>query len=278
MTTGILRASDGVVIAFERWPGTSAVTALYVHATGFCKEIWIPVRDELVSSGADIGGLAIDQRGHGDSDLPTSSLHWSALGHDAVLAAGAVDGPVVGVGHSSGGAALCMAEAFAPGTFLALVLIEPIVFPGPHVRVDDNPLTERALKRRRSFASAHEAAAGFKEKAAFAGWRPEAIDAYVHHGFRADEEGRWVLKCSPETEAEFYREGTSHDTWERLPEVACPVLILAGERSDTHSTAFVEQLVARFPDAMARVVPGASHFLPMERPEAVALAVAQMLP
>jgi len=140
-----------------------------------------------------------------------------------------------------------------------------------------SPSAAESASRRRSFASAHEAYTAFREKAAFAGWTDDALEAYVHHGFRADDDGRWVLKCSPESEAEFYREGTNHDTWDRLPAVACPVLVLAGERSDTHPAPVVERLVSRFPAAQARIVPGATHFVPMERPEAVAVALAQMV-
>ena len=275
MIAGTLSAPDGVAIAYERWPG-AAPTALYVHATGFCKEMWLPVRNELDKRGISIGGMAVDQRAHGDSGLSLPPFHWSALGRDVAVARAAVAGPVVGVGHSSGGAALCMAEVEAPGTFQCLVLIEPIIFPGPHVRLEENPMTDGALRRRPSFDSIEDARAVFREKGAFAEWTDAALEAYVRHAFRADD-GRWVLKCSPESEAEFYREGFNHNTWEWLPEIGCPVLVIVGERSEAHPAAFAAQLVARFSNGDALIVPGATHFVPMERPDVIAAALAQMV-
>lgn len=276
MTEGTVTASDGVLIAFERWSGTAGVECLFVHATGFCKELWRPTRTALGSLGADPGGIAIDQRAHGDSGAAPPPTGWVALGDDVATVRLAMDGPVIGVGHSSGGAALCMAEAAAPGSFAGLVLIEPIVFPGPYGRLVDHPLIAGALRRRASFPSTEEARAQFEGKGPFARWTVSALDAYVAYAFR-DENGRRVLKCSPETEAGFYREGTNHDTWDRLGDIECPVLVIAGEHSDTHPTVFVEQLVGRFRDATGLIAEGATHLVPMERPDVVASAVAQMV-
>lgn len=259
-------------VAVGHWEG-SGTPVLAVHATGFCKELWGPVAGLLAPNPV----VAPDQRGHGDSSTPPPPYDWWDLGRDLleVVADGGPSHPV-GLGHSSGAAALVMAELLRPGTFASLVLVEPIIFAVPAVRMEDNPMTAAALRRKRAFASPGAVVEAFRSRGAFAGWTEDALGLYARHGFRPGPDG-WGLKCRPETEAEFYRGATAHGAWARLHEIACPVVLVAGERSASHPREFLEAMRDRFRNARLEVVPGAGHFLPMERPEAVAALVAAQL-
>jgi pimeloyl-ACP methyl ester carboxylesterase len=244
-----------------------------MHATGFCKEMWGPVARLLAPQPV----LAVDQRGHGDSSTPPPPYDWWDLGRDllAVVDACRLERPV-GLGHSSGAAALVLAELLRPGTFASLALVEPIIFPFPPTRVEDFPMTQAALRRRRSFPSPEAAAESLRGRGAFAGWTEQALTLYTTHALRPEGEG-WGLKCAPEIEAEFYRGAAAHGAWARLHEVACPVVLVAGAVSDSHSASFLDEMRERFGDARLEVVPDAGHFLPMERPEVVAALVAPLL-
>jgi len=238
-----------------------------VHATGFCKELWEPV---IRRTRRPWWVVAPDQRGHGDSGTPPPPLDWWDLGRDllAVVDHAAGERPA-GLGHSSGAAALVMAELLRPGTFRALVLVEPIVFPPPYFRAEENPMSAAALRRRASFPSPEAALAAFRGRGPFRYWTDEALALYATHGLRP-QGGAWALKCPPELEAEFYRGATAHGAWEGLGEVGCPVLLVAGADSDSHPAPFLEASGRRFGDARLEVVPGAGHFVPMEQPGAVA--------
>ncbi len=250
---------------------------LCVHATGFCKATWEPMVAELRAAGVANRVVAIDQRGHGDTTLPAAPYDWWDLGRDAAAAAAPLGaGEVVGVGHSSGAAALVMAELTAPGTFAALVLVEPIVFPGPFGRRADNPMSAVAERRRPAFASAEEALASYRGRGPFAGWDDRALAAYVEGCMRAGD-GRWELKCAPPAEAEFYRQATAHGAWDRLGEVATPAVVVAGSESDSHPEEFAAEQAARLANASLVIVDGASHFVPMERPAVVAALVAEVV-
>ena len=275
-------APDGLTIATETtsWGPEPAPGVVAVHATGFCKEVFRPVVAAL-STLAEAGAVtAIDQRGHGSSDRPDPPFDWWDLGGDVLAVTQTHDGGgrPVAVGHSAGGAAVVMAELVSPGTFSALVLVEPIIFPPPHVRRDEGPLVDAALKRKRLFDSPAAAAENFAVKPAFAGWHPAALTEYVEHGLRPVAEG-WVLACAPEVEAEFYRMGSAHDAWDGLDQLTLPVTLVAGERSTTHHGAYLEDLASRFGSPPAvDIVPEASHFVVMERPELIAAHVAARLP
>ncbi len=268
--------SGGVELAIERtaWGSDPRPLVLAAHATGFCKEVYRPVVADLAGMVPSGDVLAFDHRAHGDSAVPPLPFDWWDLGRDVLAIAGAARG-VVGVGHSAGAASLLLAELLAPGTFRALVLVEPIVSPGPYARME-NPLVEAALKRRTAFDSRSAALDNFAGKPAFSGWQRRALEAYVHGGLAPDAK-QWRLKCPPQAEAEMYRGATAHGGWERLGEIGSDITLIAGEHSDTHPGEFLQRTADQLGGGHVVVVPGTSHFVPMEQPELIAMYLARYL-
>lgn len=235
--------------------------AVYLaHATSFCGAVWAPVIDGLEG----VESVTWDFAGHGGGpplDLP---VHWRRFG-EQVLDETSPGG--IGVGHSMGACALVMAQITDPARFRFLILIEPIIFPGPYRR-EEHRLSEIAARRKGSFQSREAALANFASREAFSGWHPDALAGYVSCGLVGD--GPVELACSPEIEADIYRSSNDHDTWERLGDVRIPVLLLSGSESDTISPDLARQQASRFPSAGVEIVPGAGHFLPMQAPGLVA--------
>ncbi len=271
-----LTAHDGIRLAAETtsWGTTPRPFVLASHATGFCKEVFRPVVRHLraVVDGAEV--LAFDHRAHGGSDVPDPPYDWWDLGRDVI---GLLDGRtgVVGVGHSAGAASLLLGELLAPGSFASLVLVEPIVSPGPYGR-KEHVLVEAALKRKSDFASRTAAIENWASKPAFADWAAEALEAYAEGGL-VPEGPSWRLACPPEAEAEFYRGSTAHGAWDRLGEVASDIVLIAGEHSDTHPGSFLERTAEQLGGGRVVVVPDTSHFVVMERPDVIAHHVAGRL-
>jgi len=220
--------------------------------------------------------LTWDHRAHGGSALPPLPIDWWDTARDTLAVLSGAPEPVVGVGHSMGAAALLMAEILAPGTFAAIVAIEPIVFPPPYQPIDHHPLVQSALRRRPSFTSRAEAFANFASKAVFRAWDAQSLEAYVNCGLRLEGE-QWVLACPPEYEAAFFAAAPLHGAWDRLGEVTPPVRVVAGHDSDSHPADFAEAQASRLRDGTLEIVAGSGHFLPMEQPGRVAEIIGQTI-
>jgi pimeloyl-ACP methyl ester carboxylesterase len=236
------------------------MTVYFAHATSFCGSVWNPV----IAGLEGVECVAWDFAGHGRGPETHVPIDWRLFG-DQVL--GETEPGGIGVGHSMGAAAMCMAQLTDPDRFRFLILIEPIIFPGPHGRLD-HPLTLIAVRRRRAFESRRAALESWSAKGAFAGWDQLALEAYVECGLVG--EGPVELACDPDLEADIYRGSNAHDTWERLGDIDIPVLVLAGEDSDTITPEFARHQVAQFASAGLEIVPQTGHFLPMENPALVA--------
>jgi len=256
--------------ATTTWPGNESGAFLLSHATGFCKEVWTPVAEELHQSSCDLAILAWDYYCHGASDGLPHPIDWWQFGRQAHDVAVTTTRPRVGVGHSMGAAALAMAEVLEPGLFDLLILVEPIIFPPPFGRNPDNPMSEVAIKRRDRFDTRREAHDNYVEKPAFAGWDERAVNGYVDGGLVPDGDGL-VMSCRPEDEAEIFTAASAHGLYDRLSEIVCPAVLLMGETSTTHTREATAEIAGRFGGpARWEQFDGASHFLPMEQPRRLA--------
>ena len=102
---------------------------LFLHATGFHAWLWLPYVRRFA---AGYHVLALDQRGHGQSDKPSTGYRWEAFGADlkGVLDALGLDG-VRAVGHSKGATAIAAAAAAGTRRLARAVLIEPVLLSAP---------------------------------------------------------------------------------------------------------------------------------------------------
>ena len=269
--SGRLRAPNGPSVAWYDFGGEGP-TLLLVHATGFCAGALAPMA-RLCNSRFHC--VAIDQRAHGASDPPPDGdFSWHGFADDALAVVHELGlAHPFAFGHSSGGAAVLLAEETEPGTFAGLYCFEPVVFPGEvplEPSVEANPLATGALRRRSRFADRFEALANFSSRPPFAGLDPAVLAAYVDNGFEVDPGGGIRLRCRREDEAQVYAQFFSHDTFARLDRVRCPVTLACGAQTDAVGPDLLERYAARLATCERVVLPGLGHFGPLEDPAGVA--------
>jgi pimeloyl-ACP methyl ester carboxylesterase len=261
---------SGLEIALLDWGGEGPLAFLQ-HANGFCSGLWAPVAEGLRER---FRVVAMDARGHGDSDKPegAASYHWAHFGRDVAAVAGHLaerHGPVaLGLGHSFGGTALVLAAIERPDLFERLVLLDPIVMPSRERESDAvrragaRGLAAGARARRQVWESRTQARTKWAGKDAFAEWEPRALDLYVAEALGDRPDGRVQLKCPGEVEAMIFEANGSVDVMERAARLETPALILWARRGN-FSRAHFEELASRMQRGRVRDA-DTGHFIPME--------------
>ena len=273
-------SSDGIDLAVHDLGGKGR-RVLAAHATGFHGRIWSPVADLLHSAHV----VAPDFRGHGDSTVPDGyPFEWERFADDvlATLAALGWDSNErpVGVGHSMGGAALLMAELRRPGTFAALWVFEPIVFP-PEARSfmggHENPLSAGARRRRARFDSLDDAILTYGSKPPMGVFTAAALQSYVHGGFEVDADGAATIKCRPENEARVYETASTCTAFERLGAIGCPTTILRGAMEEFGPSSVAPLAADLIPHGRLEPHDDLNHFGPMVDPAAMSASIKALL-
>ncbi|KAF9027371.1 hypothetical protein BGZ52_003662 [Haplosporangium bisporale] len=234
------------------------------HANGFHKELWEPVLARLDPRWAPSEMYAIDCRNQGDSailnkDVLEDIFEWITYAKDVLSTVDALGlKKPLGMGHSFGANAIIMAEILRPGTFSAIIAIDPTMFPsqvnlkGPH---NDHPLAQLALKRRDNW----------KSRQGYVNSKYGLVDTTFKDGSSGV-----TLKTPKLQEAATFAadDNAAYDAYDRLNEINAPVHIIAGENSEVNPPDLVDLKIARCKHGSGEVLKDAGHLFPMDSPAA----------
>ena len=276
MTTLWAPSSDAVEVAVHDLGGAGP-NLLLSHATGFHGHCYRPVADALSTRAHN---YCLDYRGHGLTRAPEDwQVDWEAYGDDALAAAHLIapEGGLIGFGHSMGGACLLMAAARHRNLFEVIIAFEPIVFPpvDPSAEMPDNPLVAGARRRRSEFDSLEDAIANYSSKPPLNTLHPDALRAYVEHGFEQRDDGSITLRCRPEHEARTFETGAQHHVWEQLAQIETAVVIIAGQHAPHTPASIAAPIADALPNAEFIVMDHLDHFGPMTHPDEIADVIAR---
>jgi 2-succinyl-6-hydroxy-2,4-cyclohexadiene-1-carboxylate synthase len=237
-----------------------AETVVLLHGFAGTRHSWDLVADRLDPE--RYTPLALDLRGHGEA-RDARPIDFAAIAADVAAAA---PERFVLCGYSLGGRVALHVALAAPERVSRLVLVASTAgIDDPLLRAERREADER-LAADLERGTIEEFADRWMRRPLFAGTPPAAAARW-----RAD-----LLRNDPGALAAALRgigAGAMEPLWERLPELAMPVTIIAGER-DGRYAAIGRRLAATLLDARLLLVPGAGHGLPREAPQAVAAAIA----
>jgi len=274
---------DGVTLAVHDFGG-HGLPLVWAHATGFHSHCYQPLAARLSST---FHSYAFDHRGHGAAE-PVDPMHlvWDHYGNDAIAATSHVysrsgNTPLIGVGHSMGGATLLMAAKEQPHMFSALFIYEPIVFPPTDWSADsyrnfENPLATGARKRRSQFESYSAALENYSAKPPLMTFDSDVREQYVHFGFHDADDGV-ALNCAPEQEARTYETGGVAPPWNELATINIPVWVIAGKRLQKQPSSIAPLIAEQLPQATFVQWDEQGHFGPFEQPDVLCSFIARTM-
>jgi esterase len=265
-------AANGLGFRYLDWGTKGQRPILFLHGGALTAHTWdlccLALRDEFHC-------IALDQRGHGDSDWAPDADYSIAAQREDVR--GFVDelglDRFVLVGMSMGAInALAFAVNYAE-KLSALVLIDA----GPEVR-------RRGSSRIRDFVNGGakpETLEAIIERAlAFNPRRdPKILRRSLMHNLRQQMDGNWVWKYD---RRRFQQMGEAHAAErqglaEGLAKVTCPTLVVRGAESDVFHAEDGERLAQRLPDGRFITIPRAGHTVQGDNPKDLAAALRDFL-
>ena len=276
------RDGAGLVAGFELGPESGRLDVLFLHANGFNALTYRHVMAELDPS---IRLLAVDLRGHGLTQLPVPEDHpgWQLHADDLLaLIAALGEPPRLLAGHSMGGATALLAAAHLPQVE-RFMLFDPVI-PPPGLSAQtqgkpvwDQPMVQAALRRKASFAARVDAFEAYEGRGAFRTWQDAMLHDYLQDGLVPAPDGRLTLACTPEWEAANFATFAVADALAALLTSPQPMTIFTAAHGSTCNLDHAALKPAVRRRVQMEVLPGTSHFLPMERPGIVCKAIAEAL-
>lgn len=251
-------AKDGCRIEVRelRTAGAGAPVVVLVHALAMHGGMWRRVADEMRATARV---LAIDCRGHGDSDKPAGPYTTDLFAQDLRDVADAFGlGAFTLGGCSMGGT---VAQAFAgryPPRVSGLLLVDTTCWYGAMAAEAWETRAAKALDEGFAAMLAFQRERWFSPE--FIAARPEVLREAVDIFLRND----------PRAYAETCRMLGRADERERIARYRGPATVLVGEDDFATPPVMAAEIAARIPGTVMQVIPRARHFTPFETPAVIA--------
>jgi len=273
---------NDIKMSYYEWGHPTDPVILLVHATGMNARVW----DEVVKhlpAGHRI--IAIDSRGHGQTQFKGHVKSWSTLGDDLIKFIQALDlKDIIVTGHSLGAHMVTQAIIALPDRFKRAVLIDPVMFePSRYDYISDfekgHPKDNPMSKRRNHFSNWQDMYARYKDRTPYSLWQTKVMEDYCQYGLckTADGDG-YELCCFPETETSIYMSHHSVNLTDKLSAIDIPVKVLRASVPTAKTTGKVDflssptwpDLAKQFANGTDVYLPELTHFIPMQDPQLVA--------
>ena len=242
-----------------------------LHGTSMSSACWGHLATRLRP---DFRVIALDMRGHGQSDRPDSSYSIAELAHDVAGVVQALGlAQVHLIGSSVGNQVAVTYAAAHPDRVAGLVLSDPSFY------VSDTEIVKYLRShhtRKRRYSTRAEAEAYCRSLPQRAGLSRDMNAMAMQGDFRRNPDGSytWAYDLGAITKVFL---GLSADQSDDIARVRAPVLILNADRSNVLGAEQAAKLTTDFADARLIMVPDSNHTIWGDQPEFLAARVREFL-
>jgi len=273
--TGV-EVEPGVRLAVHA-AGPQPPAVVLVHGLASTARLWAPVAAALAAE--DVGTVAVDLRGHGDSDLPDHGFDTPTAADDlARVVRGLATGPVVLAGQSWGGNVVLRLAAHHPDLVAGLALVD-----GGWIRLAgryDDWVSARAALTPPPIDGLPLSALRAAMAPTFADFPAGALDAALSV-VRVLPDGTVRRRLPVPRHLQILESLWAEDPREHYPRVVAPTLLMPAADTSGEVVGVVGQEVADgvagLSTARLRSYPGAHHDLHLQRPLEVAADLRSLL-
>lgn len=260
-------------LAVEHYGNPDAPVLLFAHGFGQNRHAWRGTAAHLAAEGWH--GIAIDGRGHGDSEwAPEGAYQMEHFAEDLSAIARSVPERPILVGASMGGLLGLLVEGEASsGVFRAMVLVDVT----PRWETEGvGRILDFMAKHPEGFDSLEHAA---DEVARYLPHRDRKNPERLRSQLRQHPDGRWRWHWDPRLLGHVAREAESYIPRLQIAarQVEVPVLLLSGGRSDVVSARTIEEFLQLVPHAEHVCIEDATHMVVGDRNDVFTREISRFL-
>ncbi|HLZ29619.1 MAG TPA: alpha/beta hydrolase [Chloroflexota bacterium] len=274
MTDGVVDVR-GLRLQYQAWGDAhTAGTVVLVHGVGSSSHIWDLTGPPLADQSA-LRVVALDQRGHGESDQPSTGYDFPSIVADLAgfLDGVGIDTPTVLVGHSWGASVVLHFGVAHPDRTAGIVLVdggtgspgERWTWAEAEARLTPPDIDGHLWTELRRQITANNPA--------YVDPRAETVGRSL---FNVDADGRVSRRFRISNHMQVVRALWEQRPSELLPRITCPLLILPARQSSdapewrASKVASVDRAVELQPLAHVRWFEDTVHDVPLQRPAELA--------
>ncbi len=275
---------------YRRWNGSTTPSKLppilLLHGLASVASIWNLVAPLLAARGYDV--IALDQRGHGQSDKPTQGYDFASILADDLAFSQALNlaQPVL-IGHSWGAMAALEYAAAPASEVSALVLVD-----GASQQLSHRPgwSLEQALidlaPPRYTGVTRDTFLSFFARSPLASQWTPE-LEEIVLQILNLHLDGTVSPRLTFENHLQIIEAMWDQPTIELYARVRCPLKLVVAEQTATDEqskqqlamrNASLAEIQTLCPEAQIVHMVNTIHDIPLQRPDALAAEILALLP
>ena len=252
--------ANGMKFHYLEWGDPASPTVFMLHGVSQQAHSWDFISLAL---SPDYHVLAMDQRGHGDTD-------WAADGDYSIDAMQSdIDGVVAALGlndfnlmgHSMGGRNSFIWAARHPETLRSLVIVDT----GPETISQGRNRIQQFRELPNNLDTFEEFADRVQE---YTGRTREQVLGALKYSIRQTADGKWSWKWDQATRnrGRIDEKWPPERLWDTVKAIDCPTLVTRGDRSDVFAADTMVKMGEVIPDCVTVTVPNAGHLVQGDNP------------